>query len=121
MNKYEKPAVKFVALRSREELADKCWGLKDKDYNSMFYYDIKGKGWLSFHLKSASGNCGAPDAYEIKYYEDKNSQGVDLDKSGINFTENDLESILTQRGGNNGQPYSTISSDFPSNPDPKWS
>ena len=32
-----------------------------------------------------------------------------------------LEKVLTEKGGNNGQPYKGIEFDFPVEPDPSWS
>ena len=115
MKKYEKPKMIFCDLRLEKSVAGTCWGLEpghphDKEY----FYDVEGEGYVGFHIKSAKGNCGAPDAYNICYYEYK---GVAGDPIKGQTYEQFLEKVLTQKGGNNGQPYNNLTVDFPTEPD----
>lgn len=117
MKKYERPEIKFADVRLNEGIAGTCWGLKPghtKDYE--YFYDVEGTGYVGFHIKSVDGSCGAPDAYNIKYYEYEGATGVD----GTKY-EAEVEIALTKGGGNNGQNYGNLMSDFPTKPDESWS
>lgn len=119
MEKYEKPRMIFNDIRLNSGIAATCWGLApghphDKEY----FYDVEGEGYVGFHVQSASGHCGGPDAYEIKYYEYLGDEGDPV--KGATY-EKILEEELTKKGGNNGQPYNNLSVDFPENPNPSWS
>ena len=117
--KYEKPEMIFKELRLSENVANTCWGLKPgHPQDEEFYYDVDGEGYVGFHVQSASGNCGAPDAYNILYYEYNGAEGDPVKGS---YYETFLERVLAEKGGNNGQPYQGITNDFPVNPDPSWS
>lgn len=117
MNNYEKPKLIFSNVRLNENIAATCWGLEPgHPHDREYFYDIEGPGYVGFHIKSTDGSCGAPDAYNIKYYEYKDEDGVDGTKyDGI------IETALVQHGGNNGQPYGNLTIDFPIRPDPSWS
>lgn len=119
MKKYEEPKITFSEFRLDQNVANPCWALApghphDKEY----FYDVDGKGYVGFHIKSVDGSCGAPDAYNIYYYEYYGAVG---DKEKGSTYEQFLEEELTKYGGNNGQPYQGIKHDFPDNPDPSWS
>lgn len=117
--KYEKPEMIFKELRLSESVADTCWGLKPgHPYDNEYFYDIDGEGYVGFHIKSISGNCGGPDAYNIYYYEYAGAEGDPVKGKEYNDF---LEKVLTEKGGNNGQPYKGIEFDFPVEPDPSWS
>lgn len=116
--KYSKPTMTFVNLRAKENIADTCWGLKPGHTHDVeHYYDVEGIGYVSFHVKG-SGSCASPDAYNIFYYEYKDSEGVRADGTPY---EKELEAALKLKGGNDGQPYKGLSFDFPVRPDPEWS
>lgn len=115
MINYEKPKLIFSNVRSNENIANTCWGLTEKHPDQKTrYYDVEGLGFVSFNVKNMSGNCGAPDAYNIEYYEYKDEPAIP--GKGAEY-EKILEAALTEKGGNNGQPYSGIDMDFPDRPD----
>lgn len=54
---YEKPAMKFVELYSREAVADgNCWSKASggKGEGKIWYYDTPGPGYIEFKI---NGNC----------------------------------------------------------------
>ena len=117
--KYEKPKLTFSNLTVEKSVAATCWGLHPgHPHDVEHFYDVEGTGYIGFHIQSSSGNCGGPDAYSILYYESEGSVGDPV--KGAEY-ESFIESELTKRGGNNGQPYNNISTDFPTNPNPGWS
>ena len=119
MKKYEKPKMIFCDLRLEKSVAATCWGLTPgHPHDEEYFYDVEGEGYVGFHIKSISGNCGGPDAYNIYYYEYDGATGDPV--KGAEY-EKLLEDVLTKKGGNNGQPYNNLSFDFPTKPDPSWS
>lgn len=138
MKKYEEPKITFSEFRLDKSIADTCWGLDgtrfdgkpgSANYCGPFYYDVKGEGYVSFNLKGVKvvkdkGSCGAPDAFDLVYY------GTRTDANGNPLTgdyfEKEVEEALSASaqeggGGNNGQNYNGLISDFPFTPDPSWS
>ena len=50
LERYEKPAMKFVSLMSEEAVANTCWGYHGTD--TLLYCDIPGEGYFSFQIAS---------------------------------------------------------------------
>ena len=98
---YEKPVMKFVELRNREEVANTCWGYHGTGTN--LYCDIPGEGYVSFQI--SGGSCGLGEYGEklvnVLYYEEDDGAGVEA----TNQQKNILFNILNQSGGTDGNPY----------------
>lgn len=109
--KYEKPELKFVSMRSEENVADPCWS-PNSYQNAELYYDIPGKGYVKFVAKGNGNNCGNA-VIEIKEY-------YNITAAEVN--ENDLigQVVIACGGGNSGNPYKGTSSVAP-DPNPSWS
>lgn len=52
MERYEKPELKFVALRNEENVANTCWGHHGS--GTRLYCDLEGEGWASFQIGGKS-------------------------------------------------------------------
>ena len=106
---YEKPAMKFVELRSREEVANTCWGYHGTD--TLLYCDIPGEGYFSFQI--AGGSCSL-NAINIQYYDGNGNPG-----SYTSDQYNALMQILESAGGQSGNPSkgegTTVIPDHPGN------
>lgn len=114
---YTAPEIMFADFKTKERIADTCWGLTETHTHQYTrYYDVEGPGYVSFNVIGGSGSCSNPDAYNIHYYEYKGEAWVDGSKY-----EAELERALMAKGGNGGQPYKEIAVDFPVRPDPSWS
>ena len=114
---YNKPEVKIEKIITDSAIADTCWGLTENHKQQKTrYYDVDGVGFLSFNVKSQGNSCDAPDAYNIKYLKYEGDTGVD----GSQY-EAQLEEALSSKGGNNGQPYKGLDTDFPTSPSSSWS
>ena len=109
MEKYEKPEVKFVALRNEEAVANTCWGYHGTD--TVLYCDIPGEGYVSFQI--GEGSCTLNLINVIYYDKDRNEAVATNDQVAA------LEAILKASGGESGNPYSgegtTIIPDHPGN------
>lgn len=115
--KYEKPKMKFVALRNEETVANTCWGYHGTD--TKLYWDIPGEGYLSFQI--ASGSCSIGEHGEgvinVQYYTDEENY------SGASSEQiSQLVAALMQSGGESGNPYkgegTTV---IPDHPGSSWS
>lgn len=119
---YEKPAMKFVALRNEEKVADTCWGYHGTD--TKLYCDISDKGFVSFQI--AAGSCSL-NLINVQYYgSDTNGDGKisndDTPVAATNSQKAELDRILRESGGESGNPYKGIGvTVIPDNPDPSWS
>ena len=104
---YEKPAMKFVELRSREEVANTCWGYHGTGTD--LYCDIPGEGYFSFQI--AGGSC-ALNLVNVVYYD---GNGNPASYTSEQYTA--LMQILESAGGESGNPYkgegTTIIPDHP--------
>lgn len=109
--KYEKPQLKFVSMRSEENVADPCWS-PNSYANADLYYDIPGKGYVRFMAAGDGDNCGKSEITILEYYN-INAKDVD-EKILINAVKEACG------GGNSGNPYKESSSVTPK-PDPSWS
>jgi len=109
LERYEKPAMKFVSLMSEEAVANACWGYHGTD--TRLYCDIPGEGYFSFQIKG--GSCTL-DAINIVYYD-----GEGHESSYTQEQYNQLINILENAGGESGNPYkgegTTIIPDHPGN------
>lgn len=109
LERYEKPAMKFVSLMNEEAVANTCWGYHGTD--TLLYCDIPGEGYFSFQI--AGGSC-ALNAINIVYYDGEGNVSPYTDEQ-----YNQLMSILTSAGGQSGNPYkgegTTIIPDHPGN------
>lgn len=113
---YEKPRLTFVSLRDEKSVANTCWGGNIEAQNLTWYYDTKGKGYVSF--KIGGGKCKL-NLINVTYYEEKGGNGVSLNKNDAKYQE--LWQALASSGGDQGNPFKGEGVDFPNTPDPKWS
>lgn len=119
---YEKPAMKFVALRNEEKVANTCWGYHGT--NTKLYCDISDKGFVSFQI---GGKSCTLNLINVQYYgNDTNGDGkISNEDTSVAATASqitELDGILRGSGGESGNPYAgegTIV--IPDNPDPSWS
>lgn len=107
MERYEKPAMKFISLRSEEAVANTCWGYHGTE--TLLYCDIPGEGYCSFQIEA--GPC-ALNLINVTYYDsEKNPTPATSEQFEI------LYSILKKSGGESGNPYkgegSTVIPDHP--------
>lgn len=104
MNKYEKPALKFVSLRAKENVAKECWSPTYNPPGKIWYYDPNGKdkGYCSFQVISSGDNCGQVEIRIEEIYNYPEDQKP-TDKYLI-------DEICKNAGGNSGQPFSGKSS-----------
>ena len=110
--KYEKPQMKFVSLRNEKAVANTCWGFHGTERE--LYCDIPGEGYVSFQIKA--GSC-ALDLFNIYYYD---GDGNKIQATQEQF--NQLQKILIDSGGNDGNPYKGIGTIvLPDDPNPAWS
>lgn len=114
MNEYEKPELKFVAIRSEKNVAKTCWGGHGK--SDTWYYDISGEGFVSFQI--SPGSC-ALNLTNVQYYKGEGVEGVLIDSMDPKYVE--LQDALVQSGGSDGNPFAGEGVDFPLKPDPSWS
>lgn len=109
MERYEKPAMRFVSLRSEEAVANTCWGYHGTD--TVLYCDVPGEGYFSFQI--AGGSCTL-NAINIVYYD-----GEGNPSSYTQAQYHELMTILNSAGGESGNPYkgegTTIIPDHPGN------
>ena len=110
--KYEKPAMKFVSLRSEEAVANTCWGYKGSDTH--LYCDIPGEGYFSFQI--GGGKCTL-NLINVTYYDGEGQISV--------YTSEQYQSlvgILTSSGGESGNPYHGMGTTvIPDHPGQGWS
>lgn len=118
-NVYEKPQINVVDFKVNNAVADTCWGLTPTHtQQATRYYDVTGEGIVSFNVAHKSGNCGAPDSYNLVYiYYNEAGELINDAAAGAAF-KSEVDSALSSKGGNNGQPYSGIDADFPTQPVP---
>lgn len=107
MERYEKPAMKFISLRSEEAVANTCWGYHGTE--TLLYCDIPGEGYCSFQI--GGGSCTL-NLVNVTYYDsEKNPTPATSEQLAI------LDSILKKSGGESGNPYkgegSTVIPDHP--------
>ena len=99
---YEKPVMKFVELRNREEVANTCWGYHGTD--TKLYCDIPGEGYVSFQI--GGGSCGldphGTNLINVLYYKEEGVEGV----KATDQQKDILYNILMGSGGDTGNPYS---------------
>lgn len=118
MRKYISPKVEFNALKLKENVADTCWGFQTKEDDSKqpkFYYDVAGQGYVSFQL-GYTGSCDSPNSTKILYYAYNNAEATNGDKY-----KSEIDAALKLGGGNSGQNYNGLTTDFPNVPKPSWS
>lgn len=96
MKKYEKPAMKFVALRNEEAVANTCWGYHGDP--TKLYCDIPGEGYVSFQI--GGGSCTL-NLINVIYY-DSNGKETTATQAQIDA----LTAILKKSGGESGNPFS---------------
>lgn len=113
---YEKPRLTFVSLRDEKSVAAICWGGNMGSQNLTWYYDTKGKGYVSF--KIGGGKCNLNLA-NVTYYKEKGGNGTPLNKGDDKYQE--LWLALKSSGGAEGNPFKGEGVDFPNEPNPKWS
>lgn len=109
MEKYERPALKFVALRNEETVANTCWGVHGTE--QVLYCDIPGEGYFSFQI--AGGSC-ALNVINVVYYDGNGVPGTYTDAQ-----YNELEAILRAAGGSQGNPYK--GTEIVDSPSESWS
>ena len=110
---YEKPSMKFVDLRSKQQIAANgpCMPQASHGYTD-FYYDVPGDGWL--HLHATSKNCSGAHNVEIFYVDNEEIPGQ-ADQVIINQTIAKVKSLL--KGGTKQQFEGAVINE----PDSSWS
>lgn len=111
---YEKPKMKFVSLRNKKEVAERCWG--GAGTTDTWYYDTQGPGYVSFQI--SDGSCDLR-LTNVKYYDKQDSEGQIIDTDDSKYVE--LYNVLLKAQGEKGTPFKGIELNFPDNPNPKWS
>lgn len=111
---YEKPKMKFVSLRNKKEVANTCWG--GHGNKMTWFYDTQGTGYVSFQI--GGGECTL-NLSNVKYYENKESQGENIDQSNEKY--NELHNALMKSGGESGNPFKNEGVNFFPEPKPEWS
>lgn len=111
MEKYEKPEMKFVALRNEEAVAAPCWAIHGKP--TKYYCDIPGEGYVSFQI--GAGSCSL-NLVNVIYYDDKGNSS-----EASEAQKDTLFKILEGSGGSDGNPYSGIGTTVLPDPSPEWS
>lgn len=108
---YEKPKMTFVSLRSRENIADTCWGNHGTGYK---YYDTAGAGYVAFTI--AAGSCTAEGgALQMIYYSSKNDTVGTAISAGHPQYDETYRKVMDASGGSYGQPFKG-SNGFPDSP-----
>ena len=111
MSKYEKPALKFVSLRPKENVADPCWSPSVNSDGTIWYYDPNegDRGYFSFQVIPVAGKkgnqCGQVKIVikEKFNYDDPKTEQIEPAPS-----DTELIALMTNAaGGNSGQPFKT--------------
>lgn len=112
---YEKPKMKFVSLRNKKEVANRCWS--GSNNTTTWYYDTQGPGYVSFQI--GGGECKL-NLSNVKYYENNESQGQDINQTHEKY--NELNNTLRNYHGGTGESFHGEGVDFiPDKPNPEWS
>lgn len=110
---YEKPSMKFVDLRSKQQIAadGPCMPQASHGYRD-FYYDVPGDGWL--HLYAKTENCSGDDNVDIRYIDNEKIPGQ-ADQKIINQTIAEVRKLL--KSGTKQQFEGAVINE----PNPSWS
>ena len=112
---YEKPSMKFVDLRSKQQIASMdgpCMPQASHGHRD-FYYDVPGDGWL--HLYAKAENCSGGDNVVISYVDNEEIPGR-AEQAIIDKTIADVKRLLSEKGQK--QEFSGAVID---KPNPSWS
>lgn len=110
---YEKPSLRFVSLRSREAVANTCWGNAGKGVT--YFYNTQGTGYVSFQI--GGGSCTL-SLINVTYYDSDNNPSS-LAESDPRYQE--LYKALKSAGGESGNRFQGEGNIFPNNPNTGWS
>lgn len=102
--------MKFVSLRSNENVADKCWGNHGKGVK---YYDTAGAGYVSFSI--SEGSCTTEGQLVVMYYESKYDTTPEPISEGHPAYDEFYAKLMSISGGSYAQPFKGESS-FPDTP-----
>ena len=110
---YEKPSMKFVDLRSKQQIAaaeGNCMPMSSQHRVGKFYWDAPGDGWVEIIATgNCSGNC------KIEYIDNPNIPG-EVDQGAKNAAIAQVKELLSK--GTTKQEFSGAVWD---KPDPSWS
>ena len=115
VKKYEKPAMRFVSLRSEETIADTCWGYHGTGTD--LYFDTDGTGYCSFQI--AEGPC-ALNLINVYYYDKYGDDSPEALSPGDARYEA-LNQALINAGGNGGTSFKGQKDIIFENPSENWS
>lgn len=110
---YEKPSIKFVDLRSEQQIAaadGNCMPMSSQNLVDKFYWDAPGDGWVEI---LATGDCSGKCI--INYIDNPNIPG-EVDEASKNAAIAKVEELLSK--GNTKQAFSSAVWE---EPDPSWS
>ncbi len=106
---YEKPEMKFVALRNQDAVANKCWGIHDT--NEHYSYDYSGQGYITFTI--IGNSCSAEYSTICPTY-------INVPEEEKAAALQELLNVISQQDGSSAQPWKG-SLVIPGDPDPSWS
>lgn len=110
---YEKPSMKFVDLRSEQQIAaadGNCMPMSSQHQVNKFYWDAPGDGWVEILATGdCSGNC------TINYIDNSEIPG-EVDEADKQAAINQVRELLSK--GNTKQAFSGA---VWNEPDPSWS
>lgn len=112
MEKYEKPAMKFISLRNEEAVAATCWGNHGTDYT--YYCDIQGAGYVSFQI--GQGNCSM-NLVNVTYYDNEGNSSAASEAQIEALKQTLIENSNNGKGTNHSAMGSIVLPD----PSPAWS
>lgn len=117
---YEKPQMKYVAMRNEEKIAGTCWG-HHSDGTTM-YADIPGPGYCSFQIGGKKCDLALVNVKYVKKVRNPKTGEYEMitsDPTSVQVAE--LNNILASSGGSSGNSYSGEGTIVMPEPDPKWS
>lgn len=117
---YEKPQMKYVAMRNEEKVANTCWGYHGTGKN--LYADIDGPGYCGFQIGGKSCTLSLVNVTYVKKVLNPETQKYDIITDAADADQiKELTAILVASGGESGNPYSGEGTVVKPEPDPKWS
>lgn len=86
---YKRPELKFVLLRNRENVAERCFPANLSDATRL-YYDTSGKGFVGFYSNSCETNETLQNL--VVFYYEKDETGQLINKREAN--ENEIDQLI---------------------------
>lgn len=129
MKKYLAPEIEFVDLQADRKIANTCWGYHDgtKDFGEdptnakpdQMYCDIPEPGYVGFNV--TGGSCNFTDATLSWTYYTFDGNGNGVPTKAPDGIYNSFKTVISNAGGNNGQPFAGEGTIVKPTPDPSWS